>query len=121
MTTIEKIDLYLVRRGMSGADLERAIGASNSVYSQWKSGKNGISKSNLKKIADFFEVDVSDLLPDQDQSVPSPSIPDISKNDSFTFAMHSLSPKISGKNKKILLNMAQFFADEEEKENGKAD
>ena len=64
MTTIEKINVLLSQNGMSGADLERALGLSNSVYSQWNTGTTKPSKKNLKRIADLFNIDVEELLPD---------------------------------------------------------
>lgn len=64
MTSIEKINILLTQHGMSGADLERAIGVSNSVYSQWNTGATKPSRRNLKKIADYFQIDVTELLDD---------------------------------------------------------
>ena len=64
MTSIEKINILLAQHGMSGADLERAIGVSNSVYSQWNTGATKPSRKNLKKIADYFQIDVTELLDD---------------------------------------------------------
>lgn len=64
MTSIEKIKVLMARKGMDGASLSREIGISNSVYSQWNTGKTKISNANLKKIADYFHVDVTEILPD---------------------------------------------------------
>lgn len=66
MTSIEKVNILLLVNGMSGAELCRQIGVSTGVYSQWNKGRNEISKKNLKKIADVFNVSVIELLPDED-------------------------------------------------------
>lgn len=67
MDSIDKINLHLTRLGMSGADLEREIGVSNSVYSQWNTKSTKPSKKNLIKVAKLFGVDVAELMPDVGQ------------------------------------------------------
>lgn len=71
MLAIDKINLLLLKHGITGADLSRAIGVSNSVYSQWNTKATKPSKKNLKKIADYFGVDVSELLDDQEENKKS--------------------------------------------------
>lgn len=66
MDSFDKIDRIITLRGLSGSDLERMIGASNSAYSNWRKRKNKISNKSLKKIADALEISVSDILPDED-------------------------------------------------------
>ena len=67
MDSIDKINLVLARRGMSGAELERLIGVSNSVYSQWNTRTTKPSNKSLVKIANALDVDVADLLPDKEK------------------------------------------------------
>ena len=74
MTSIEKINNLLLEHGLSGADLSREINVSNSVYSQWNTKTTKPSKKSLKKIADFFGVNVSDLLDDDDPPMTSHAI-----------------------------------------------
>ena len=64
MDAIDKINHILVRKGLTGADLERMIGVSNSVYSQWNTKSTKPSKKSLVKVADALGVDVSDIEPD---------------------------------------------------------
>lgn len=66
MNTIDKINYYLFKQGKTGADLSRALGLSNSVYSQWNTGKTKPRKSKLIAIAEYLNVSVEDLLPDDD-------------------------------------------------------
>lgn len=83
MRTIDKINLLIKERGITGAELTRAIGIkSTGTYSQWNKGTTKISNTNLKKIADFFNVSVSSLIDDDESSIrrsglsaPETSIP----------------------------------------------
>lgn len=67
MDAIDKINVFLAQKGMTGADLERQIGVSNSVYSQWNTKSTKPSKKSLLKVADVLGVDVSELLPDKQE------------------------------------------------------
>lgn len=68
MDTIDKINYYLAKNGMSGADLERKIGVSNSVYSQWNTRTTKPSKKSLIKVAEALCVPLEDLFPDNEKS-----------------------------------------------------
>lgn len=61
MDTIDKINYYLSMQGKTGADLSRALGLSNSVYSQWNTRKTAPRKSKLPAIAEYLGVNVDDL------------------------------------------------------------
>lgn len=65
MDAIDKINSILARKGMTGAELERKIGASNSVYSQWNTKTTKPSNKSLVKVADALGVDVVDISPDK--------------------------------------------------------
>lgn len=58
MDAFDRIDLLITRNGMSGSEMSRELGLSNSVYSQWKSRTTKPSNKNIKKIADYFGVSV---------------------------------------------------------------
>lgn len=64
MRSIDKINILLAKNGIDGATMCRDIGLSRSAYSLWNTGKANISNANLKKIADYFHVDVTEILPD---------------------------------------------------------
>ena len=71
MSTIDKINLLIKERGITGAELTRAIGIkSTGTYSQWNKGTTEISNKNLKRIADFFVVPVSYLVDDASRGTP---------------------------------------------------
>lgn len=70
MRTIDKINYYLRIIGKNGADLSRALGLSNSIYSQWNTGKSKPSPQKLPAIAKFLGVSVADILPDDEEVLP---------------------------------------------------
>lgn len=67
---IDKINALLLQRGKSGAEMSRDVGLSNSAYSLWNTGATKPSKKNLKKVADYFGVNVADLLDDEEIEKP---------------------------------------------------
>lgn len=67
MDSIAKINRFLAERGMSGAQLEKAIGVSHSVYSQWNTRRTKPSSKSLKKISEVLGVSVFDLQEDQEE------------------------------------------------------
>lgn len=64
MNSIEKINLLLAKNQMTGAELERKLGVTRSVYSQWNTGKTKPSKKRLGQIAELFGVPVEEIMPD---------------------------------------------------------
>ena len=70
MDTIDKINYYLVKQGKTGADLSRALGLSNSIYSQWNKKKTKPKTSKLSVIAEYLGVSVADILPDDEEVLP---------------------------------------------------
>lgn len=104
MDTIDKINYYLVKQKKTGADLSRALGLSNSVYSQWNTGKTKPKKSKLMAIAEYLGVSVEDIMPDD---VAAPAAPQGAKK--------ALDPKIEGVSeaKKALLDALDDLTDEQ--------
>ena len=66
MDTIDKINYYLSKSGKSGAEMSRALGLSNSAYSQWNTKKTKPRRSKLFAVAEYLGVSYFDLLPDED-------------------------------------------------------
>lgn len=64
MKTIDKINNQLRLKGVTGAELCRGIGLSNSIYSQWNTGKVKPSNKTVSKIATYLKVKVEDLIDD---------------------------------------------------------
>ena len=70
MDTIDKINYYLVKQGKTGADLSRALGLSNSIYSHWNKKKTNPKRSKVSVIAEYLGVPVADILPDDEEVLP---------------------------------------------------
>ena len=64
MDAIDKINIILAQKGLTGADLSRAIGVSSGVYSQWSARITKPSNKSLFKIAEVLGVDVAEILSD---------------------------------------------------------
>lgn len=62
MCTIDRINACLSSIGKSGAEMSRDLGLSNSIYSQWNTGKTRPSNKTLLKVANYLGVTVDYLL-----------------------------------------------------------
>lgn len=85
MDAIDKINFYLSKNGKNGADLSRALGLSNSIYSQWNTRKTKPSNARLPAIAEYLGVSVEDIMPD-----------DVSANAASEGAKKAPDPEIEG-------------------------
>ena len=72
MKAIEKINALLLQQGKTGAEMSRDLGLSNSAYSLWNTGSTKPSKKNLKRIADYFGVNVTDIADDPEHKKAKP-------------------------------------------------
>lgn len=72
MDVIDRINVILKERGMSGADLTRQIGLSTAVYSQWNRKKTKPSNKNIVKVAEVLNIPVSDLTGEVQKESPLP-------------------------------------------------
>ena len=65
----KKIDELLAQKGISGAKMSADLGMSRSFMTELRKGRaKSIKIETAKKIADYFGVDVSELLGEQTQS-----------------------------------------------------
>lgn len=67
MTTMDKINKLLRKRGIYGYQLTDLLGLSRGVYSQWNTGLSKPSQKNLRRIAEYFGVPYESLLPDDEE------------------------------------------------------
>lgn len=104
MDAIDKINFYLSKKGKNGADLSRALGLSNSIYSQWNTRKTKPSNVRLPVIAEYLGVSVEDIMPD-DVAAPAAS----------EGAKKAPDPEIEGGNpaKKALMDALNDLTDEQ--------
>lgn len=70
MKSIDKINMILLQKGISGAELSINAGLSNSAYSQWNTGKTKPSKKTLAKVAAALGVDITEIMDDDDLQTP---------------------------------------------------
>ena len=104
MDAIDKINFYLSKKGKNGADLSRALGLSNSIYSQWNTRKTKPSNARLPAIAEYLGVSVEDIMPD-----------DVAANAASEGAKKAPDPEIEGgrEAKKALMDALNDLTDEQ--------
>ena len=104
MDAIDKINFYLSKKGKNGADLSRALGLSNSIYSQWNTRKTKPSNARLPAIAEYLGVSVEDIMPD-----------DVAANAASEGAKKAPDPEIEGGSqaKKALMDALNDLTDEQ--------
>lgn len=104
MDAIDKINFYLSKNGKNGADLSRALGLSNSIYSQWNTRKTKPSNARLHAIAEYLGVSVEDIMPD-----------DVAANAASEGAKKAPDPEIEGGSqaKKALMDALNDLTDEQ--------
>lgn len=56
----EKFERLLKQRGVKAAEVCRSTGISPQIITNWKrKGSGSLNAQNMKKIADFFEIDIN--------------------------------------------------------------
>lgn len=61
MDVIDRINSLLANRGETGAEMSRALGLSNSIYSQWNTRKTKPSARTLSLVAEHLNTTVEYL------------------------------------------------------------
>ena len=65
---VARINALLAAKGIPKQQFYKDCGITSASYSLWNTGKTNPSMKNLKIIAEYLGVSVSDLLPDEDPS-----------------------------------------------------
>ena len=107
MDSIDKINILLTTKGMSGADLMRTIGLSHGVYSQWNTKITKPSNRNLAKAANALGVSVDEILSDSISSDAKKEAPSEDRADDETIAQ--IRERLNGKSKEELLRVLQMM------------
>lgn len=94
------------------------IGLNRAAVGKWKKGAipNG---TTLAKLADYFGVSTDYLLGQETEKAPTPEGERSISFDDFTYAMYEESKELTEENKQKLLEMAQFFRQQQEKDKQK--
>ena len=98
--------------------LSEQLGVSRSAVAMWESGSSQPDNDMLLRIADIFGVSTDYLLGKTDiKKAPTQSV-DAITFDGFTYAMHNEAKDLTPENKQKLLELAQFFKEQQQKESG---
>lgn len=117
MKAIEKINALLLQQGKSGAEMSRDLGLSNSAYSLWNTGSTKPSKKNLKRIADYFGVNVAELTDDPEPKKEKPTtVSDGNKSQYET--IKQILAELTDENVESLKDYAIFLKQRQESQDG---
>ena len=98
--------------------LSEQLGVSRSAVAMWESGSSQPDNDMLLRIADIFGVSTDYLLGKTDiKKAPTQSADAITFDD-FTYAMHNEAKDLTPENMQKLLELAQFFKEQQQKESG---
>lgn len=98
--------------------VHKETGVAQSTLSDWKNGKSVPSVENLKRIAAYFGVTI-DYLADVEWETDARRENEKIKLDAFTYAMYDETRGLNEENKRRLLDLARFFAQEQKREEKK--
>lgn len=98
--------------------VHKETGVAQSTLSDWKNGKSVPSVENLKRIATYFGVTI-DYLADVEWETDVRRENEKIKLDAFTYAMYDETRGLNEENKRRLLDLARFFAQEQRREEKK--
>lgn len=111
----ENFKALLTKKKLTRYQVSKATGVSQGTLSDWVNGKSIPKYENLKKIADHYGVTI-EYLRDEEEKTPGPEGERRIALDDFTYAMYEEGKELTEENKKKLLEMAQFFRQQQEKE-----
>lgn len=98
--------------------LSEQLGVSRSTVAMWENGSSQPDNDMLIRIADIFGVSTDYLLgKTETKKAPAQSVDAITFDD-FAYAMHNEAKDLSPENKQKLLELAQFFKEQQQKEGG---
>ena len=125
-TLYERIAALCRVNGMNITSMCKESGISRASLSDLKSGRNKTLKPDtLDKIADYFDTTVDYLLGRTEdpenadrfglEDPSAPYLPHLTMDD-FTYAMYEEGKELTEENKRKLIEMAQFFKQQQAKE-----
>jgi Predicted transcriptional regulator len=92
--------------GLTQAELAEKLGVRQSAISMYESSSREPNLATIKELAEFFGVDMNRMHGEENTSV---------KLDDFSFALYGEARELTPENKEKLLEMAQFFKEQQEK------
>ena len=118
-TLYENIMALCKERGIKGATLANETGISKGLLTDLKKGRRtGVSAVTAQKIATYFGVSVGYLLGEETEKAPALTAKDERdiELDEFTYAMHNEAKHLPKEKQQVLLAMAKFMRQQNEKE-----
>lgn len=100
-----------VKKGKSPSAVALELGINKSAVSNWKRRKNGPSDANIQKIADYFEVSVSELT---NESKKISALENESGLDKEDLAILNLILSLPDEKKKEAMNYLHYLASSSE-------
>lgn len=91
-------------------ELSKILGCSYANISQWENGRNYPKQEMAEKLCDYFNISLDYLMGRSDIKNPNHNI-NITKDD-FTVAFSNLQGNLTEEDKRQILKMAQFLAEE---------
>ncbi len=112
----EIFEKLLIERGVTAYRVSLATGISTATLTDWKKGRSTPKADKLQKIAEYFGVTVDTLLGKEPERMAQAAGREPIALDDFTYAMYQQTRELTQENKQKLLEMAQFFKDQQDKE-----
>lgn len=112
----EVFEKLLIERGVTAYRVSLETGISTATLTDWKKGRSTPKVDKLQKIAAYFGVTVDTLLGKEPEAAAQAADQESLQLDDFTYAMYQQSRELTQENKQKLLEMAQFFKAQQDKE-----
>lgn len=93
--------------GMTQKELADAVGAKHNSVSNWEKGLNAPSKDTIEKLCEVLQLVPNELFGTGGLSLEA---------DEFTYALYNEVAGLTPENRKKILEMAQFFKMQQDKE-----
>lgn len=113
----DKYVALCAQKGITPSAAAKEIGINKAAVSNWKYRKNGPSDVTMKKIADYFDVPVSELL-DEKENTPTPEGKRKISNDDIMFALWGDSDDVDENDLDDVKRYAAFIQERKKKNDG---
>lgn len=115
----DRIKTLRKEKGLTQIQFAQQFNVANGTVGMWETGKREPDFETTQRIADFFGVSVDYLLGREGQKeTPGTKAGREVTFDDFTYAMYEEGKELTEENKKKLLEMAQFFRQQQERDKG---
>lgn len=110
----ERLRFVRNKRGLTQEELANLLNTSKQVISRYESNQRIPKITTLKEYAEKLHVPMEELIASSEDYEQNQLI----TFDDFTYAMHNEAKDLSPENKQKLLELAQFFKEQQQKEGG---